>query len=81
MKKDDKIVEVLYEDKSFEQYLSYINELIKIRAFTSSPNGSVSSELESVLKKYLIVFWSIKAYADLITDILSNPRKEMLLFA
>jgi len=43
---DNKIPEVPYEDKPFEEDLRYINGLVK----TSSPNGAGQLELEKVLK-------------------------------
>jgi len=65
MKNDDKeVIDFLYENNSFEQDLQSINGLVKIRVSTNDPSRL---EVGKVLKKYMIIVWSIEDYPRLIT--------------
>ena len=58
MKNDDKeVIDFLYENNSFEQDLQSINGLVKFRVSTNDPSRL---EVGKVLKKYMIIVWSIE---------------------
>jgi len=65
-----------YVDRSFEQDLTFIDGLVKTRSrsFLSDPS---QLEFEKVLRKYMIILWSLEAYPDLITGIKPEDRSQI----
>ena len=49
--------------------MSFIDDLVKARTFTSLSDGSSKLAVGKALNKYMIVLWSIEAYPELITGI------------
>ena len=74
---EEKEVTILtYVDHSFEQDLTFIDGLVKTRSrsFLSDPS---QLEFEKVLRKYMIILWSLEAYPDLITGIKPEDRSQI----
>ena len=67
---------ITYVDRSFEQDLTFIDGLVKTRSrsFLSDPS---QLEFEKVLRKYMIILWSLEAYPDLITGIKPEDRSQI----
>ena len=74
---EEKEITILtYVDHSFEQYLTFIDKLVKTR-YRSLSSGSSQLGLGKVLNKYIIILWSLEAYTDLITGINPEDRSQI----